>query len=107
MWAYKTPPTYEIGDSTAFYSVTWCAATIAHDSFHSKLYHDYRKAHGGRVPDHVWTGRAAETECIKHQLLVMEHIGASNWETGYAKTQKDGHYVKDIETWEDYKKKRW
>src|SRR5688572_9506659 len=43
MWAYKSPPTYEMSDSTAFYSLTWCAATIAHDSFHSKLYHDYLK----------------------------------------------------------------
>jgi len=34
MWAYKDPPTYEMSDLTAFSSVTWCAATIAHDSFH-------------------------------------------------------------------------
>src|SRR4051812_31443245 len=25
MWAYKTPPTYEMADPTAFYSLTWCA----------------------------------------------------------------------------------
>jgi len=107
MWAYKTPPTYEISDSTAFYSVTWCAGTIAHDSFHSKLYHDHRKAHDGPVPDIVWTGTAAEKQCMKHQLLVMEHIRASKWEIDYAKQQKDGHYATDNETWQDYKKRKW
>ncbi len=108
MWAYKTPPTYEIADSTAFYSLTWCAATIAHDSFHSKLYHDHGKTHGGHVPDSVWTGTAAEKKCMKHQLLVMEHIGASKWEIDYAKTQQDGHYAKDNETWEEHNKKpKW
>ena len=107
MWAYKTPPTYEMSDSTAYYSLTWCAATIAHDSLHSKLYHDYRKAHDGPVPAAVWTGRAAERQCMKHQLLVMEHIGASKWEIDYAKKQEDGHYAKDNESWEDYKKRKW
>ncbi|MDB6021721.1 MAG: hypothetical protein JWQ04_1578 [Pedosphaera sp.] len=107
MWAYKTPPTYEISDSTAFYSVTWCAATIAHDSFHSKLYHDHRKTHGGPVPDAVWTGTAAEQQCMKHQLAVMEHIGASTLEIDHAKKQADGHYVKDNETWQEYKNRKW
>src|SRR6266446_1360656 len=106
MWAYKTPPTYEISDITAYYSLTWCAATIAHDSFHSKLYHDYRKAHDGPVPDTVWTGKEAEGQCMKHQLVVMQHIGASTWEIDYAKKQTDGHYVKDNETWQDYKKRK-
>jgi hypothetical protein len=107
MWAYKTPPTYEIADSTTFYSLTWCAATIAHDSFHSKLYHDHRKRHDGSVPDSVWTGRAAERQCMKHQLLVMERIGASKREIDYAKKQTDGHYAKDNETWEEYRKRKW
>ena len=37
MWAYKTPPTFELNDRTAFCSITWCASSIAHDSYHSKL----------------------------------------------------------------------
>jgi hypothetical protein len=98
MWAYKNPPTYEMSDDTAFYSLTWCAATIAHDSFHSKLYHDYLKAHG-QVPNDIWTGTAAEQQCMKHQLAVMEQIGASKWEIDYAKTQADGHYANEKRTW--------
>ena len=107
MWAYKTPPTYEISDSTAFYSLTWCAATIAHDSFHSKLYHDHLKAKGSPVPDSVWTGKEAERQCMEHQLLVMEHIGASKREIDHAKKQTDGHYTEDNETWQNYQKRKW
>jgi hypothetical protein len=107
MWAYATPPTYEMSDKTALYSVTWCAATIAHDSFHSKLYHDYKAAHGGSVPRLAWGGVLAEQLCMKHQLSVMERIGASKWELDHARTQADGHYSKDNETWQDYKKRDW
>jgi|SRR5579859_1042211 len=107
MLAYNTPPTNEMSDATAFYSLTWCAATIAHDSFHSKLYHEYQKAHDSLVPDAAWTGRAAEQQCMKHQLAVMERIGATTWEIDYAKRQANGDYAKDSETWEDYKKRTW
>jgi hypothetical protein len=107
MWAYKTPPTYEMSDSTAFYSITWCAATIAHDSFHSKLYHDHRKVHRGHVPDRVWTGTVSEKKCMNHQLAVMENIEAPKWEIDHAKKHQDGHYAKDHETWQDYKKRKW
>jgi hypothetical protein len=107
MWAYKTPPTYEMTDDTAFYSLTWCAATMAHDSFHSKLYQDFLTTHEGNVPDAVWTGTAAERECMQHQLEVMNRIGATQMEINYAKQQADGHYVKEHETWEDYKKRNW
>jgi len=107
MWAYRTPPTYEMSDATALHSVTWAAATIAHDSFHSKLYHDYRRAHGGPVPDAVWTGTAAEQQCMEHQLAVMKRIGATRSETDYAVKQMDGHYTKDGETWDEYGKRQW
>lgn len=107
MRAYATPPVYEMSDSTAFYSVTWCAATIAHDSFHSKLYHDYQRDHPGPVPNSVWVGRAAEQQCMKYQLEVMAKIGASEYEVSYAKTQADGHYVTNGESWQEYSKRKW
>ena len=107
MWDYKNPPTFEMSDATTYYSVTWCAAAIAHDAFHSKLYHDHRHVHGGAVPDAVWTGKEAEQKCMKHQLAVMERIGATQWEIDYAKKQADGQYIKDKETWQDYQKRKW
>jgi hypothetical protein len=96
-----------VSDTTAFYSITWCAATVAHDSFHSKLYHDYHKTHSGSVPDAVWTGRAAERKCMKHQLSVMERIGATRSEIDYATKQTAGHYVDNKETWKEYRKRKW
>lgn len=111
MWAYNNPPTYEMSDVTAFYSLTWCTATIAHDSFHSKLYHDYRDTHGGSVPDSVWTGVGAEQQCMKHQLEVMKQIGATDAEIAYAEKQADGHYVKANQSrfgsWMSYINRSW
>jgi hypothetical protein len=107
MWAYKTPPTFELNDTTAFYSITWCAATIAHDSFHSKLYHDYQQTHEGDVPAFIWVGTDAEKQCMTHQLAVMEQIGASKREIDYAKTMADGHYAKDSESWGSYSNRNW
>ena len=79
MAVYATPPTFALNGRTAFYSVTWCAAGIAHDAFHAKLYHDYLQQHPGHalVPDDVWTGEAAERRCLRHQTRVLKDIGAS------------------------------
>lgn len=107
MWAYQTPPTYEMSDRTALVSVTWCAATIAHDSFHSKLYHDCRRDAPGPVPDVVWTGTVAERLCMKHQLAVMKLIGAPQSEIDHATRLADGSYVKDHETWRDYQDRKY
>ncbi len=107
MWAYRDPPTFEMSDVSAFSSVTWCAADIAHDSYHSKLYHDYRNAHGGYVPDDVWKGREAEQKCMKHQLAAMERIKAPQPEMDWARQNADGHYVKDNEDWQDFEKNDW
>ena len=110
MWAYKTPPTYEMADRTTFYSVTWCAGSIAHDSFHSKLYHEHKNKHGGRVPDKVWTGVDAEKQCLKYQLAVLKKIYAPKHEIAYFSklhgthhdVNKDGKY-----DWEDHNKRNW
>jgi hypothetical protein len=88
MKAYAKPPTFHLNGRTAYYSVTWCASAIAHDSFHSKLFHDYLDKHRsqapgdalksdwGLVPDHIWIGEAAEKQCVEHQLQVLREIGA-------------------------------
>src|ERR1039457_2618819 len=55
MEADHHPPIFDLGDRSAAYSVTWLAGAIAHDSYHSKLYHDYLKTHWS-VPDEIWTG---------------------------------------------------
>jgi len=107
MQADATPPVYVMSETTALHSLTWCAATIAHDSFHSKLYHDYQRAHPGPVPDSIWVGRGAERQCMEYQLEVMHRIGASEWEISYARTQADGHFVTNAESWQEYSKRKW
>ncbi|MBI1176815.1 hypothetical protein GC207_05180 [bacterium] len=107
MRAYATPPVYVMSDVTAFYSLTWCAATIFHDSIHSKLYHNYQKAHPGPVPDSVWVGRAAERQCMEQQIEAMQLLQASDWEISHAKAQGDGHYVINAESWQEYSNRNW
>jgi hypothetical protein len=85
MKASTRPPTFDLADRTAFYSLTWCAASIAHDSVHSLLYHDYLRNYpkARRVPDEVWKGEAAEIRCSEHQMRVLTEINAPihevNW----------------------------
>ncbi len=110
MWAYKMPPTYEMADETTFYSVTWCAGSIAHDSLHSKFFHDYKKDHSGSVPDEVWVGEDAEKKCIRHQLEVLKKIGAPKHEIDYCSKLKATHHDVDKDgkyDWKDYKKRDW
>ena len=85
MWAGKRPPVFELSDRSAFFSVTWCAGAIAHDSFHSKLYHDYKRAHWLFVPSKVWKGHEVEVKCIEHQLQVLKEIGAPDSEVRWVR----------------------
>jgi hypothetical protein len=110
MWAYLTPPMLEMGERTVNYSVTWCAGAIAHDSWHSKLYHDYQKVHSGGVPDEIWGGQEVEKRCMEHQLRVMRAIGAPEEEIRHIQ-QQDGTYF-DVNKdgkydWTDYYKRDW
>jgi hypothetical protein len=103
MVAYQDPPTLELNDRTVFYSLTWCASSIAHDSIHSKLYNDYRKLHpeGVYAPDEVWTGAEAETKCREHQMRVLQQLRAPLNEIKWL-SQTNNRY------WEiDYSKRDW
>lgn len=110
MLVNKEPPSYELNSRTAFYSITWCAGSIAHDSYHSKLYHEYKMAHGGTVPEDVWKGIEVEEKCIEYQIEVMQQIGAPKHEIDYLKSL-DGSYC-DFDRdgdfdWDDYIRRNW
>lgn len=79
MRAETHPPRFDLADATAFHSVTWCAGSIAHDSYHSFLYRSWLAEHSGsiRVPDLLWKGEEAEKLCLAHQLEVLKAISAS------------------------------
>jgi hypothetical protein len=110
MRAYDEPPTFDLSPKTAFYSATWCAGSIAHDMYHSRLYHEYIDAHGEPVPEDAWAGQAKELECIKYQARVMRDIGAPEFEVTYVDHLDGSHYDVDgdgKETWFDYWLRDW
>jgi hypothetical protein len=78
MEVHHDPPIFQLNTNSAYVSVTWCAGVIAHDSFHSKFYFDYKKQHPRaiRVPDDVYGGEQAERACLEHQISVLTDIGA-------------------------------
>lgn len=104
MAAYRKPPTFELNDQTAFYSVTWCAGAIAHDSLHSRFYFNYLKLHPGEkvVINDAWMGEVAEKLCCEHQLRVLRQINASPKEIAQCVAAETNGY------WNiDYKKRNW
>lgn len=110
MRAYADPPTFDFSMTSAGYSLTWCAGAIAHDAYHSKLYHDYRRVHGEPVPDDAWWGQAREMECNQFQLHVLYEIGAPDAETKYLSTLDGSHFDIDGDgrsTWIDHWLQSW
>lgn len=111
MWAWEVPPRYEVGDATAFFSVTWYASTIAHDATHSELYTQYELAHPGEpVPDNAYGGVEIERFCIGYQLEVAKRIGAPQSEIDYLASLDGTHCDLDNDgdcDWDDYQKRDW
>lgn len=111
MWAWEVPPRYEVGDATAFFSVTWYASTIAHDATHSELYAQYQIAHPGElVPDDAYGGVEIERFCIGYQLEVAKRIGAPQGEVDYLSTLDGTHCDLDSDgdcDWQDYQNRNW
>lgn len=111
MWAWETPPRYEVGNATAYYSITWYASTIAHDATHSELYAKYQAAHPNQpVPVQAYGGVAMERFCIDYQAEVAQQIGAPQNEVDYLFTLDGTHCDLDNDEdcdWEDYQNRDW
>ena len=104
-------PTFELANPTAYYSLTWCASAIAHDSMHVMLSHNNQKSHSGAHPTHDWNSQVKEEkQCNAHQLQVLRAIRAPSHEIDHCAAQdgthadvnKDGKY-----DWDDYEKGNW
>jgi hypothetical protein len=83
---------------------------VAHDTYHSKLYHEYLDTHDGPVPDEAWRGKAKELECIQFQARVLKDISAPDYETDYVSKADGSHFDVDgdgKETGNDYVKRDW
>jgi hypothetical protein len=110
MRAYDDPPTFDLSQKTASCSDSWCAGSIAHDTYHSKLYHEYHDAHEGPVPDEAWSGQAKELECIHYQANVLRDIGAPPSEITYVDQLDGSHFDLNGDgkaTWIDYWLRDW
>jgi len=111
MWAWENPPRYEVGDATAFFSVSWYASTIAHDATHSELYAQYQAAHPDKpVPEDAYGGVPIERFCIGYQLEVSRRIGAPQSEIDYLSTLDGTHCDVDHDgdcDWDDYQNRNW
>jgi hypothetical protein len=111
MWAWEEPPRYEVGDQTAFYSVTWYASTIAHDATHSELYAQYHAANPGLpVPEDAYGGVEIERLCNSYQLEVLKRINAPQIEIDYMSTLDGTHCDIDHDgdcDWQDYQHRSW
>jgi hypothetical protein len=74
MKAAAEKPTFVVGKRTWNHSALWYAGAIAHDSYHSKLYHDARESSGEKPPADCWTGSEAEKKCLAFQIEVLKAL---------------------------------
>lgn len=94
MFAWETPPRFQVGLATRQAGTIWYAGTIVHDSCHSKLYHDYLSNNPSiiRVPENVWTGEEVENECLNVQYDALKNIGADDNTLNYVKSMISSGY---------------
>jgi hypothetical protein len=112
MKAWAENPTFLVGDRTWKHSALWYAGAIAHDAFHSKLYHDAKRSRGGREPDaDAWTGSKAEKICLAFQRKVLLELSADDAIIAYIdECEKNPAYQgrnKGWKSWLDYLKRWW
>lgn len=87
MWAWESPPRYTVGKVTLDADTMWYAGTIAHDSCHSVQYNAYKASHPNEgVPASVYSGEAAEAQCLEVQHRSLQRMGASSSTLTYMKT---------------------
>ncbi len=83
MWVWEEPPRFTASDITAFYSIPWYAAAMAHEAVHSELYQQYQADFGGEVPENIYAGPEVERVCIAYQLEVISRIGGTPTDIEY------------------------
>ena len=110
MWAQAKRPTFAVGRRTWSHSALWYAGAIAHDAYHSKLYHDAKRETANPPPD-CWTGPEAERKCLAFQIEALKALGADDATVAYLeKLRKNptyqGHH-KGWRSWRDYLGRRW
>jgi hypothetical protein len=112
MKAYARKPIYVVGKLTWQHSALWYAGTIAHDCYHSKLYHEAKANNQGRDPDpDTWTGTEAEKKCLAFQRQALEALNADGNIIAYVQELQEkptyqGH-TRGWRAWWDYLRRWW
>jgi hypothetical protein len=112
MKAWTKPPAFIVGTATWQHSTVWYAGVLAHEAYHSKLYHD-AKARCGRSepPAETWTGAEAEKKCLVFQRRVLIALGADSTVIAYIEKQLENPTYQGRNTrwaaWLDYLKRWW
>ena len=111
MRADAEQPTFVVGRPTWKHSALWYAGAIAHDSYHSKLYHEARASMGKTPPADCWTGSEAESKCLAFQLEAVETLGAAQDMVAYVRELEknptyQGHH-RGWRGWRDYLTRWW
>lgn len=77
-------PVYMVGEATSQSPLLWYASTIAHDAYHSFLYHHEKERLGGKEPAfESWMGKEAEKSCLVFQLGVLQKFTHEECMIGY------------------------
>lgn len=87
MFASARRPRLELPISVCEDSVTWRAGVIAHNVYHSHLFHQSRREHPDTcISFGVWAFGDAESKCLEFQLMALRDIGApwNEWGDAYA-----------------------
>ncbi|HWO43141.1 MAG TPA: hypothetical protein VNO43_15170, partial [Candidatus Eisenbacteria bacterium] len=93
------------------HSALWYAGAIAHDAYHSKLYHEGKSAAGVPPDRRVWTGIEAEKKCLRFQLETLGALNADDQTLAYLEGQlRHPTYVSErggFRGWLDYLNRGW
>lgn len=102
MYVKENPPRYQVGQATIAAGTLWLAGTIAHEACHAKLYRDYLDAHSAAaVPAEIYSGQAAEKQCLDVQYDALKKVGADRSTLDYVKNISDTQYwnVSYVDRW--------
>lgn len=103
MYAWESPPRFQVGKATYQVGTVWYASVIAHDACHSKQYYDDRLPYGPiATTSGKLTQEESEEECLQVQYDVLTKIGAPQNYLDHVKNGLSGRY------WEvDYSERWW
>jgi len=78
--AKRRPAIVLLGDWVTRVSPPYLASTVVHEAYHCKLYWSHHDGEGKPVPVDVYSGEAAERQCLEYQTSVLKQRGGTETE---------------------------